>query len=211
MRSALDDSSSDEEQGLLTGPHPTSPRHLHCSPPTNTPTLTTDDPQSPATARDPPLDPDSSLDVNLPSTANQHLEEFRKHWITIFSTNQPWPEFSLQCSLFAAAARTLATSLNKPPPRPQPTTTAAPHRPRGNRPTQSYNPAEAKRIQELYRHSKKWAARKILASNSTIYTGTRDAAQHFGYIVMLRARMFRSLIIRTGIKERNICARNIMI
>ena len=32
-----------------------------------------------------------------------------------------------------------------------------------------------------------------------------------GYIVMLRARMFRSLIIRTGIKERNICARNITI
>ena len=30
-----------------------------------------------------------------------------------------------------------------------------------------------------------------------------------GYIVMLRARMFRSLIIRTGIKERNIRARNI--
>ena len=30
-----------------------------------------------------------------------------------------------------------------------------------------------------------------------------------GYVVMLRARMFRSLIIRTGIKERNIRARNI--
>ena len=30
-----------------------------------------------------------------------------------------------------------------------------------------------------------------------------------GYIVMLRARMFRSLIVRTGIKERNIRARNI--
>ena len=33
----------------------------------------------------------------------------------------------------------------------------------------------------------------------------------FGYIVMLRARMFRSLIIRTGIKERNIRAHNITI
>ena len=32
-----------------------------------------------------------------------------------------------------------------------------------------------------------------------------------GYIVMLRARMFRSLIIRTGIKERNIRVRNITI
>ena len=32
-----------------------------------------------------------------------------------------------------------------------------------------------------------------------------------GYIVMLRARMFRSLIIRTRIKERNIRAHNITI
>ena len=30
----------------------------------------------------------------------------------------------------------------------------------------------------------------------------------FGYIAISRARMFRSLIIRTGIKERNIRARN---
>ena len=32
-----------------------------------------------------------------------------------------------------------------------------------------------------------------------------------GYIGMLHARIFRSLIIRTGIKERNIRARNITI
>ena len=37
------------------------------------------------------------------------------------------------------------------------------------------------------------------------------AQKNCGYIVMLRARMFRSLIIRTGIKERNIRARNITI
>ena len=35
--------------------------------------------------------------------------------------------------------------------------------------------------------------------------------ENVGYIVMLRARLFRSLIIRTGIKERNIRARNITI
>ena len=34
----------------------------------------------------------------------------------------------------------------------------------------------------------------------------RQVHGNFGYIVMLRARMFRSLIIRTGIKERNIRA-----
>ena len=40
---------------------------------------------------------------------------------------------------------------------------------------------------------------------------TRIKGVLLGYIVMLRARMFRSLIIRTGIKERNIRARNITI
>ena len=38
-----------------------------------------------------------------------------------------------------------------------------------------------------------------------------STGEHFGYIVMLRARIFRSLIIRTGMKERNIRARNITI
>ena len=36
-----------------------------------------------------------------------------------------------------------------------------------------------------------------------------ELATIFGYIVMLRARMFHFFIIRTGIKERNIRARNI--
>ena len=47
-------------------------------------------------------------------------------------------------------------------------------------------------------------------------TNNVDACTHcaylfFGYIVMLRARMLRSLIIKTGIKERNIRARHITI
>ena len=37
----------------------------------------------------------------------------------------------------------------------------------------------------------------------------REPAEGIGYIIMLRARIFRSLIIRTWIKERNIRARNI--
>ena len=44
-----------------------------------------------------------------------------------------------------------------------------------------------------------------------IYVSAFWLVDIFGYIVMLRARMFRSLIIRTGIKERNIRARNITI
>ena len=46
---------------------------------------------------------------------------------------------------------------------------------------------------------------------SRYYIPDTATQAYFGYIVMLRARMFRSLIIRTGIKERNIRARNITI
>ena len=44
-----------------------------------------------------------------------------------------------------------------------------------------------------------------------IQNGGGISGELYGYIVMLRARMFRSLIIRTGIKERIIRARNITI
>ena len=55
---------------------------------------------------------------------------------------------------------------------------------------------------------------KVVLQNTRIQTrgpNTGGEGEYFGYIVMLRARMFRSLIIRTGIKERNIRARNITI
>ena len=53
----------------------------------------------------------------------------------------------------------------------------------------------------------------FIATNSTakLWRGAMNHGEILGYIVMLRARMFRSLIIRTGIKERNIRARNITI
>ena len=47
--------------------------------------------------------------------------------------------------------------------------------------------------------------------NEAIKTRLSKQVCILGCIVMLRARMFRSLIIRTGIKERNIRARNITI
>ena len=50
---------------------------------------------------------------------------------------------------------------------------------------------------------------ELVTSKYVIFVDrTQPATQKLsGYIVMLRARMFRSLIIRTGIKERNIRAR----
>ena len=50
-----------------------------------------------------------------------------------------------------------------------------------------------------------------MTESGTETTETGNDRVISGYIVMLRARMFRSLIIRIGIKERNIRARNITI
>ena len=50
-----------------------------------------------------------------------------------------------------------------------------------------------------------------MTESGTETTETGNDRVISGYIVMLRARMFRSLISRTGIKERNIRARNITI
>jgi hypothetical protein len=41
------------------------------------------------------------------------------------------------------------------------------------------NPIEARRIQTLFRLSKKRAARRILQDNNTIYTGTKEQAQDY--------------------------------
>ena len=128
----------------------------------------------------PPPDLDSSQDAQLPTNDNEMVTEFHHHWSTTFSSNLSWEDFSEQCVLFADACRNLATSLNQPPQRQN--TEQPPNRPRhprASRPVHRYNPSEAKRIQGLYRHSKKRAARKILTNNSTTYTGSKHAAQEF--------------------------------
>ena len=55
-----------------------------------------------------------------------------------------------------------------------------PRRPANGRPFRRFNPVEARRIQGLYRHSKKRAARKLLNDVSVSYTGTQiDAETYF--------------------------------
>ena len=140
---------------------------------TNTPNLSaSDDPDS--------QDCDSSVNANLPTNNNGQLAEFQKHWLTTFAADDlPWDDFETQCGLFADSARILTNNLNPPPKRPNPPTSTNTHRPRGSRPTKSFNPVEARRIQGMYRHSKKRAARKILSNNSTTYTGSKQTAEDF--------------------------------
>jgi hypothetical protein len=112
-------------------------------------------------------------------STNPNLNNFRARWTETFSNPLSWEEFSTQCDLFASETRQLATALNHRPTHPTNATTQQPHHPRASRPTNSFNPAEARRIQGMYRHSKKHAARKILATNSISYSGTKDDALTF--------------------------------
>ena len=98
----------------------------------------------------------------------------------ITTSNNTTPQ---QCVQFATAARKLASDLRKPKnpnnagiemaPRPPP------HRPPAGRPISRFDPTEARRIQGLYRHSKKRAARKLMNDNVVTYSGTFQQAETY--------------------------------
>ena len=78
------------------------------------------------------------------------------------------------------------------------------YRPRASKPLKSF-------IQKInVRPVKRFRTHVLLSTQSTIWFNF-ELVGIFGYIVMLRARMFRSLIPVLMIKERNIRARNITI
>ena len=99
-----------------------------------------------------------------------NLEPSGAKWIEIFSLEHSWNEFSNLCVQFATKSRELAQSLNpwKIPPtnvktNPVPTVPRPPpRRPPHDCGFRRFDPAEARRIQGLYSHSKKRAARKLL-------------------------------------------------
>ena len=153
-------------------------------------------PRSPDIAADPPAQPDSppanDPDVNEDLDASQDLliepveldklNEFRALWIERFNGDHSWQEFSVLCERFAVETKEMAQSLSKPmapkpagdqqnppPPPPPPPPRRRPPHDRGFRP---FNPVEARRIQGLYRHSKKRAARKLLCDTAVQYSGS---------------------------------------
>ena len=143
-------------------PQPPAPQHHE----TDTPPANVPDPPSSSEA-------DESMETQLPTTASVQLKEFQAHWATTFGTDLTWEDFSEQCSLFADATRVLANNLRPPRNQTNPAfhnqNTTTTHQPRGNRPTRCFNPTEAQRIQGMYRHSKKRAARKILTNNTAAH------------------------------------------
>lgn len=123
-----------------------------------------------------------SLDAPILDEDVKRLQLFRDKWCEVFSGDLPWQEFSSQCEVFAADARSLASELNKPPSsrNNNGTVPLPPKRPAHGRPVSRFDPVEARRIQGLYKHSKKRAARKLLNNNMVVYSGTlQDVETYF--------------------------------
>lgn len=143
---------------------------------------------------DPPPDDDSDSNDDLDSSQDLlvepadlvRLNEFRALWIERFNGDSSWDEFSMLCERFAIETRELAQSLSNPmapkpsagqsnPPPPPPPRRRPPH----GRAFRPFNPVEARRIQGLYRHSRKRAARKLLCDTAVQYTGSVAAAETY--------------------------------
>ena len=130
-------------------------------------------------------DHDTTHDLLMPSAELERLNEFRALWTDRFSSGTSWEEFSTLCERFAVETRDFARSLSQPmaptlnqsksnPPRPPP------HCPPHGRGFRQFNPVEARRIQVLYRHSKKRAAWRLLCDTAVQYSGSlADAESYF--------------------------------
>lgn len=108
--------------------------------------------------------------------------EFVRQWHHRISSAASFEDFSTSCGLFAEDVVTKgkemsSNSRGRPTPNPR-------NRPNGrvanrNRRPLQFNPRDAKRLQILYRLSKKRAARQVLNDSNTPYSGTKDRAEQY--------------------------------
>lgn len=150
------------------------------SPSAGSPTLPSGatSPSLPPRASSPPSSqPDSPLD------SSPDLQSFREKWSSTFDVPHSWEVFCQHVATFASEGRELASSLfagtsnRRPQPR-DPNRPSARRPPSGRRPNQ-FDPKTASRLQNLYRHSKKRAARQILTNESPSYSGSLEDATTF--------------------------------
>ena len=105
---------------------------------------------------------------------------FQEHWHETFSSDLSWSNFCAKCEEFAGETHENNNSPAQPPPPCRP----AAGRPAAGRPIPRFDPVAAKRIQSLYRHSKKRAAWKLLCETSVTDTGSVHAASEYLMLVL---------------------------
>ena len=134
-------------------------------------------PTNPAvnTSDDIPFNPDPDVD-NAP--------DFSTIWASKLAAAMDFDSFCSVCEDLAEAVVNKGRSMSN-----KPTGVKRPPRPAANRPNHRAphpnrnrvrnNPLEARRIQTLFRLSKKRAARQILKENNIVYTGSKDQAHQY--------------------------------
>ena len=181
-----------DDDAAIPSAQPRLPRPPDKPPPGRSNPRVTPPPQNDLDDRDAVDDDDvdvfnDSQQLPVEGADQQRLVQFRERWIATFSSDLSWDDFSRRCEDFATESRDLASELSRPlAQRPNPAGTAqsappppAPRRPAMGRPARRFDPVAARRIQGLYRHSKKRAARKLLSDNQVQYSGTVDAATQY--------------------------------
>ncbi len=126
---------------------------------------------------------DPPLPSDIPSNPGPNIgnnSEFVNTWSSRINSTDSFEAFSYQCEKFAEAVVEEAKSKTPNSTRPR----QRPNRPNNrevnrNRPRVLPNAIAARRIQTLYRLSKKRAARQILNDNNTVYSGTKDQANEY--------------------------------
>ena len=108
--------------------------------------------------------------------------EFVRQWYDRIVSAASFDDFSTSCGLFADEVVTKGKDMShnsrgRPAPNPR-------NRPNGRVPNRNrrplqFNPRDAKRLQILYRLSKKRAARQVLNDNNTPYSGSKDRAEEY--------------------------------
>ena len=129
--------------------------------------------------------PNTTIPVDEVSHADNTInpvQAFHHKWSDIFTDPGNWSDFSDHCDAFAkdvleTSATVIVGKKNNPAPR-RPNRPAARPVANNHRPLR-YNPIEARRIQSLYRISKKRAARKVIGDNKPSYTGSVDTAEQY--------------------------------
>ena len=119
-----------------------------------------------------------------PDPDQENISQFVASWSSKVISATDFDNFSNVCEELAEAivvkGKEMSNTVNgrKRSPRPAANRPNRKH-PRTNRPRVLNNPIEARRLQTLYRISKKRAARQILKDNNTIYTGTKENAEKY--------------------------------
>ncbi len=156
--------------------NPSAPE-FHLGPPSNTfsntvtPEVDVTSPPRNAIPQQPPSCDDSSSDP---------ISHFQNKWSDTFSADDDWQQFTANCEKFAEdIINTNESEFRRNIP-----THRRPNRPsarpvNSNRRPVKYNPIEARKLQSLYRISKKRAARKVLNDSKPSFDGSVDDANEF--------------------------------